>query len=103
VHEARQGATGCDSATGSRPAFGYVVVCAARRLHSPADQGTAQREGRDILRVAMLGTGQSNFYGPSTQSWSRNVETMMIEIGIDSFAATIPDPATGKTLPAADP
>src|SRR5580693_3485318 len=26
----------------------------------------------------------------------------MIEIGIDSFAATIPDPATGKTLPAAD-
>src|ERR1700689_3034496 len=23
----------------------------------------------------------------------------MIEIGIDSFAATIPDPATGKTLP----
>src|SRR5271163_1673639 len=26
----------------------------------------------------------------------------MIEIGIDSFAATIPDPATGKTLPAAE-
>src|SRR6202453_4234103 len=26
----------------------------------------------------------------------------MIEIGIDSFAATIPDPATGRTLPAAD-
>src|SRR5580658_5695352 len=26
----------------------------------------------------------------------------MIEIGIDSFAATFPDPATGKTLPAAD-
>jgi len=26
----------------------------------------------------------------------------MIEIGIDSFAATIPDPATGNTLPAAD-
>jgi probable LLM family oxidoreductase len=26
----------------------------------------------------------------------------MIEIGIDSFAATIPDPETGKTLPAAD-
>ena len=25
-----------------------------------------------------------------------------MEIGIDSFAATIPDPATGKTLPAAD-
>jgi probable LLM family oxidoreductase len=30
------------------------------------------------------------------------VEAMMIEIGIDSFAATIPDPATGRTLPAAD-
>jgi probable LLM family oxidoreductase len=27
---------------------------------------------------------------------------MMIEIGIDSFAATFPDPATGETLPAAD-
>src|SRR6202166_4449994 len=26
----------------------------------------------------------------------------MIEIGIDSFAATFPDPATGRTLPAAD-
>ncbi len=26
----------------------------------------------------------------------------MIEIGIDSFAATIPDPVTGRTLPAAD-
>jgi alkanesulfonate monooxygenase SsuD/methylene tetrahydromethanopterin reductase-like flavin-dependent oxidoreductase (luciferase family) len=26
----------------------------------------------------------------------------MIEIGIDSFAATVPDPATGRTLPAAD-
>jgi hypothetical protein len=29
-------------------------------------------------------------------------KSTMIEIGIDSFAATIPDPATGKTLPAAD-
>ena len=26
----------------------------------------------------------------------------MIEIGIDSFAATFPDPATGRTLPPAD-
>ena len=32
----------------------------------------------------------------------QNVETTMAETGIDSFAATIPDPATGRTLPAAD-
>jgi hypothetical protein len=30
------------------------------------------------------------------------MESTMIEIGIDSFAATIPDPATGRTLPPAD-
>jgi len=30
------------------------------------------------------------------------VETTMMEIGIDSFVATIPDPVTGRTLPAAD-
>ena len=30
------------------------------------------------------------------------METTMIEIGIDSFAATIPDPVTGEILPAAD-
>jgi hypothetical protein len=27
---------------------------------------------------------------------------MKMEIGIDSFAATIPNPATGQTVPAAD-
>jgi hypothetical protein len=30
------------------------------------------------------------------------MESTMIEIGINSFAAIIPDPATGRTLPVAD-